>query len=63
MSPLSEMIAALATMSPSALRAEWRKVWRPPAPDLSRNLLARGIAWRRKVGRKMPFRAHYPSYQ
>jgi hypothetical protein len=46
MSLLSEKIAALQEMSPAALRAEWRKVYRMPAPDLSRDLLARGIAYR-----------------
>jgi hypothetical protein len=33
-------------MTPATLRAEWRKVYRMPAPDLSRDLLARGIAYR-----------------
>lgn len=46
MSPLSDRIAALGKMTPASLRAEWRKVHRTPAPDLSRDLLARGIAFR-----------------
>lgn len=46
MSTLSERIAALRGMTSAALRAEWRKVYRMPAPDLSRDLLARGIAFR-----------------
>lgn len=46
MSTLSNRIADLGKMSPAALRAEWRKVYRTPAPDLSRDLLARGIAFR-----------------
>ena len=46
MSTLSEGIAALEAMTPAALRAEWRKVYRTPAPNLSRDLLTRGIAFR-----------------
>lgn len=46
MSNLSDRIAALEKMTPSALRAEWRKHYRMPAPALSRDLLARGIAYR-----------------
>jgi len=46
MSALSERITALSKMSPAALRAEWRKVYRTPAPNLSRDLLVRGIAFR-----------------
>lgn len=46
MSTLSERIASLCEMTPAALRAEWRRVYRTPAPDLSRDLLARGIAFR-----------------
>jgi len=46
MPTLSERIAALHGMTPASLRAEWRKVYRMPAPDLSRDLLARGIAFR-----------------
>ena len=33
-------------MPPAALRAEWRRLYRQPAPELSPDLLARGIAWR-----------------
>lgn len=46
MSTLSERIACLCEMTPAALRAEWRKVYRTPAPELSPDLLARGIAFR-----------------
>ncbi len=46
MSSLSDRIENLKERTPSALRAEWRKVYRSPAPDLSRDLLARGIAFR-----------------
>ena len=38
-------IADLDTMSPAALRAAWREVHRKPAPDLSPDLLRRGIAY------------------
>jgi len=46
MSPLSEKIAALQEMTPAALRAEWRRVYRMPAPNISHDLLTRGIAFR-----------------
>lgn len=38
--------AALATMSPAQLRSEWRRVLRAPPPDLTPDLLRRGIAYR-----------------
>jgi hypothetical protein len=43
---LDQQLAALATMSSAQLRAEWVRVYRTPAPPLSADLLARGIAWR-----------------
>ncbi len=46
MSTLSEAMSLLEKMTPAALRAEWRKHYRMPAPALSRDLLARGIAYR-----------------
>lgn len=46
MSTLSKRIASLCEMTPAALRAEWRKVYRTAAPELSPDLLARGIAFR-----------------
>jgi len=41
---LDEQLSALATMSPAQLRAEWRRLYRNLPPDLTPDLLARGIA-------------------
>lgn len=50
MRPLPQNVAAaidrLATMSPTDLRAEWRRVYRAPSPRLPADLLRRGIAYR-----------------
>ena len=46
MKSLTDSLTALAAMPPAALRAEWRRLYREPAPGLSPDLLARGIAWR-----------------
>lgn len=46
MSSLKDRLNGLATLSPAELRAEWRRVYRAPAPALSPDLLARGIAYR-----------------
>lgn len=46
MALLTENLAALATMSPAQLRAEWRRVYRTSPPRLTPDLLARGIAYR-----------------
>ena len=35
MTALTEQLAALASMSPAQLRAEWRRVYRSPAPRLT----------------------------
>lgn len=43
---LDEQLAALGTMSSAQLRDEWRGVFREPAPAMSPDLLARGIAYR-----------------
>jgi hypothetical protein len=43
---LTENLAALATMSPAQLRAEWRRVYRTSPPRLTPDLLVRGIAYR-----------------
>jgi hypothetical protein len=43
---LDEQLAALGTMSSAQLRDEWRSVFREPAPAMSPDLLARGIAYR-----------------
>lgn len=46
MTCLADTLNGLAAMPPAALRAEWRRLYRAPAPGLSSDLLARGIAWR-----------------
>ncbi len=46
MTRLAETLNGLAAMPPAALRAEWRRLYREPAPELSLDLLVRGIAWR-----------------
>ena len=45
MSRLDDTLAALAAMTPAQLRDEWQRVYRAPAPRISPDLLARGIAW------------------
>jgi hypothetical protein len=44
MASLDDDLAALATMSPAQLRLEWKKHYKASAPDLTPDLLARGIA-------------------
>ena len=44
-SALDTKVAALATLSPKELRAEWERVYRSPAPRISSDLLIRGLAW------------------
>ena len=47
MAALTDQLAALATISPAQLRAEWRRVHQaPPSPRLTTDLLRRGIAYR-----------------
>ena len=46
MTELNRKLAELENMSPSQLRAAWRECWRRAAPDVSPDLLRRGIAWR-----------------
>lgn len=46
MQPLEVQLARLTTLSSAVLRAEWRQLYRHPAPDMSTDLLGRGIAWR-----------------
>lgn len=46
MGRLEEELAALGAMSSAQLRAEWRKIHKEPAPSVSPDLLARGIAYR-----------------
>jgi len=43
---LEEQLKALRHMRPPQLRAEWRKVFKTPAPDLSSDLLIRIIGYR-----------------
>ena len=46
MRDLDNQLATLATMSPAQLRSEWLSLYKAPAPPLTADLLARGIAWR-----------------
>lgn len=46
MTALEQKLAQLPRMKPAQLRAMWRECWRKPAPDLSPDLLRRGIAWK-----------------
>lgn len=46
MGNLTDSLAALATMSPAQLRSEWRSVYRASPPQLTPDLLMRGIAYR-----------------
>lgn len=43
---LDAELAALATMSSAQLRSKWLSVYKSPAPPLTADLFARGIAWR-----------------
>ena len=43
---LQAQLEALAHMTQSQLKAEWRRVCQTPAPALTADLLARGIAWK-----------------
>ena len=43
---LDEQLVGLMRMSPAQLRAEWLRVYRDPAPDMTADLLRRSIAWR-----------------
>ena len=49
MANIADRLNGLAAMPPAALRAEWRRLYREPAPGLSPDLLVRGIAWRLQV--------------
>ncbi|HXI16157.1 MAG TPA: DUF2924 domain-containing protein [Chloroflexota bacterium] len=46
MTRLADRLNGLAVLPPAALRAEWRRLYRAPAPALSPDLLVRGIAYR-----------------
>ena len=46
MSGTTAALAKLANLSETELRIEWRRVWRRPPPDLTRDLLLRGVAWK-----------------
>ena len=43
---IDERLAALTTMSSAQLRAEWLQLYKKPAPELTADLLRRGIAHR-----------------
>jgi hypothetical protein len=46
---LNEKLADLATLSPGQLRIEWRRVFRSAPPALTKDLMARLIAWKLQV--------------
>ena len=46
MSALDTQLARLTTMSSAELRAEWLGLYKRPAPDMTADLLRRGIAYR-----------------
>jgi hypothetical protein len=46
MSVLDQQIEALRSLGTAALRQEWERVWKEPAPRLGHDLLRRGIAWK-----------------
>lgn len=46
MRDLGKQLAALGTMSPAQLHSEWLSLYKVPAPPLTADLLARGVAWR-----------------
>jgi hypothetical protein len=46
MARLNEQLEELGRCSPSALRVQWRNLFRAVAPDMSSDLLRRAIAWR-----------------
>ncbi len=46
MSGTDTALARLADLSETELRIEWRRVWRRAPPDLTRDLLLRGVAWK-----------------
>jgi hypothetical protein len=46
MSVLDQQIEALHSLGTAALRQEWVRVWKEPAPRLGHDLLRRGIAWK-----------------
>ena len=46
MNGVAERVAALTLLSPTQLRTEWRRTFRTVAPQITPDLLARGIAYR-----------------
>ena len=46
MSVLDQRIEVLRSLGTAALRQEWVRVWKEPAPMLGHDLLRRGIAWK-----------------
>lgn len=49
MTILDEQLERLAALSPVDLRAEWRRVYPTPPPQLTADLLVRCIAWQMQV--------------
>jgi len=49
MNGVSKDLAALATMSPAQLRAEWHVQFRTAAPPIGPDLMRRAIAWKRQA--------------
>jgi len=47
---LDERLAVLADLKPAALRQEWERAYRMPAPRISADLLRMGIAYRLQEG-------------
>lgn len=45
MSPLELQLDRLTKLSPVELRSEWRRLYKSPPPQLTPDLLMRGIAW------------------
>lgn len=43
---LEQALASLSAMSPTELRRQWLQLYKTPAPPLTADLLARGVAWR-----------------
>jgi hypothetical protein len=46
MAQLADQLSRLATMSSAELRSEWLALYKRPAPDMTADLLRRGLAYR-----------------
>jgi len=51
MTGLDDELAALHCMATTALREQWRAVWKQPPPQLGHDLLRRGLAWKLQAER------------